>query len=428
VGYLLLVEALPLAPGPKTWSGASGRFIAAAIVVSVLVLFTLEKLDPDAPPEMGLSNNRFIQAEPPDDLASALRTIKLSSLLLLSGNKNVGRRGTEFLRKSINLFTDALVADNSLIEAHIGLANAYALLPSYDGSDADVMFANARAELQLAVYLGAAVERTYAIEAFMHLRRMEWIKGEERFRQAIAYDPQDANLRQWYSQFLSKVGFLASSIDQAVTALRLDEDSPVTIQRLGVAYIFVGEDQKAQTQFSSAIQAGIAPFTNPEPKLILKVRQGKLDETELSLRALQESQRLPESWIPAFMTAIRSGTPKARDIALQSAKESWLRRELSPRFYFGISLLLKDTRNTLAVANELLRGNAFSDVVEGLFLPEAKGIRAEPAFLTLAEEIGLDSYWSQYGLPDMCRTELKEEFCDRLSETLEEYVDTQNNR
>jgi DNA-binding winged helix-turn-helix (wHTH) protein/tetratricopeptide (TPR) repeat protein len=415
VGYLLLAETQPLTNKPKTKSGTPVRFMAAAIVVVALaLLITISgQLDPGITPDIGFSNDELINVEP-RDLASALRTIKLTSLLLLSGNRNVTRRGTGFLQKSISLFRDALAVDSTLIEAHIGLANAYALLPSYDGSDPDVMFANASVELQLAVDLGAEVERTYAIEAFMHLRRMEWIRGEERFRQAIAYDPQNADLRQWYSQLLSKVGFLQSSVSQAKAALRLDESSPVSIQRLGVAYVWVGEDQKAQTLFSSAIQAGIAPFTNPEPKLILRIRQHRFRETELSLRALQESEGLPEDWIPAVMTGIRSGTAEARDIALQSARDSWLKRELSPRFYFGISLLLQDTRNTLAVANQLLRSNALSDVVEGLFLPEARGVRAEPAFLILAEELGLDSYWLRYGPPDMCRTDTKEEFCEQL--------------
>jgi len=171
VGYLLLVETQPLTAIRTTKSRASGRLLVAAIIVVALALFNMipEKSDPDAAPDIGF-NNKLVQVEPPDDLESALRTIKLTSLLLLSGNQNVARRGTEFLKKSISLFTNALVADSTLIAAHIGLANAYALLPSYDGSVPDIMFANARVELQLAIDLGAEVGRTYAIEAFMHLR------------------------------------------------------------------------------------------------------------------------------------------------------------------------------------------------------------------------------------------------------------------
>ncbi len=347
-------------------------------------------------------------------MSSAIRSTRLAQLLVLSGYTNVEKRGTSFLRKSIDLFNEALERDPALIEAHFGLAHAYALLPSYDDSDVEIMFANARAELELAVEAGAEVERTYAIEAFMHLRRMEWVKGEERFRQAIAYDPTDANLRQCYSQFLAKVGFLTDASEQASAALELDDGSPVMIQRLGVAYVFVGENLKAEDQFAAAVEAGIAPFTNPEPKIILKARQGKYEEVAHLLRAVQESQGLSSDWIPSFISSLDGGTDEARRRALMSAADAWHSGELSPRFYFGVSLLMNAPESGLAVTNELLRDGGFTAVVEGLFLPEAKEMRAEPAFFTLVEEVGLDSYWARYGVPDMCDGELAEPFCARI--------------
>ena len=67
-----------------------------------------------------------------------------------------------------------ILRDN-LSEVRLGLANSYALLPSYDTAEDDqVMYARANAELEAAIASGMEEEQTFATEAFIHLRRLEW--------------------------------------------------------------------------------------------------------------------------------------------------------------------------------------------------------------------------------------------------------------
>jgi tetratricopeptide (TPR) repeat protein len=417
VGYRLLEPVGPLTGSPANQSRWQIR-AAIGIGVIVLAIWLLTAIDnePVAEPGDSFSLADYSgRGKPPFDVNSALRSTRLSAQLLLLGNSNVERRGAEFLHSSIALFEDALNTDAGLAEAHLGLANAYALLPSYEPSDSEKMFAYALTELQVYVNKGGNRGRTYATEAFIHLQRMAWVEAGERFRLAIEHNPRDGNTRQWYSQLLSRVGHIAAAGEQAGIALDLDPKSPVANHRLGVAYVWAGDNEKAERQFAAAQQTGIAPFVNPEARLILYIRQGKLDQTVDLLAAIQQSQRFSTGWVERVGIAFREPEMESRRLALDALQQAWEAGEVDSRLYFGVPLFLGDPARSLAAANELLRRNKVSGLVEGLFLPEASGLRAEPGFGALVRELGLDIYWSRFGLPDVCKDVANERaFCSPL--------------
>jgi len=65
----------------------------------------------------------------------------------LRGQQQLKRRGAVSIRASIDLFREAVALDPQLAAAHVALAFAYTLLPSYTPVDATMMYANADSAL-----------------------------------------------------------------------------------------------------------------------------------------------------------------------------------------------------------------------------------------------------------------------------------------
>jgi DNA-binding winged helix-turn-helix (wHTH) protein/tetratricopeptide (TPR) repeat protein len=420
VGYRLVEQVKPLESVSLLRRKYRG-YIAAATVAVVTALLSMVWLG--ANQKLDLPDFSFTVADliepgaPPIDFTSAQRTTLLNKQILILGGNSMLKRGATDLRTSIRLFRESLKADGSLIEAHLGLATAYALLPSYDANeDKALAYARARAELQLAVQMGVDIERTYATEAFIHLRRMEWLKAEQKFQLAITHDPQDPHLRQWYAQFLARAGRYAASVEQARISLALDPDSPIANHRLGASYTWAGENTLADEQFNAAFKMGIAPYIYKEPKILLLMRADKLDEMQSLVGAVQEFQLRPPDWVPLLFDAIRDPSSQSRQRSLDAAEEAWQSNEISPTFYFGVPMLLGDSKRSITALNQLLNQGFLTDAVEGLFISEMRETRADPAFINLVRELGLDAYWKVYGLPDVCQGTFRETvFCDRLS-------------
>lgn len=432
VGYRLLVDVEPLrdassAPesddelpvlsqppkGLLTFLRTKPRLVGAASIAIVAVAGFFWQ-------HLGTGDNYdFTAAElnnpvPPKDLAGAIRNTRLSAQLLMLGYTNVQRLGAENLRSSVRLFKDALKQDNSLAEAHLGLAQAYSMLPSYDGSDQDLMDAKALAELDAAVAKGADVRRTYEIKADIDLYNMNWIDSRENYLKAIAFNPRQVIVRIGYAELLAKVGFVSDSIDQCKAALGINRQSPIALQRLGISYVMAGKDALANAQFEAARRAGIAPYANPEPRIILLLRERRIEDAGALIRSIQVSQGLKPGWVQSFLTAMSNPAPDSITKALTTRRQAWLDGQMPDAFYLGMPLMLGDAGGTISAANELMVRNKLSRLLEAMFLPEAKAARNDPAFITLIVETGLAGFWGKYGLPDVCRGEHPEAFCARI--------------
>ncbi|XOV89847.1 MAG: winged helix-turn-helix domain-containing protein [Pseudomonadota bacterium] len=327
----------------------------------------------------------------------------LSAHMILAGYSTTERRGADYLNASVRLFRDALTRDPEAISAHLGIANALALLPSYAATDSELAFAQAINELQKYVEAGGAEGQTHATAAFIELHRMHFIAAEERFQRAIGFDPDDAGVHQWYSQLLARVGHLEKSATEAALAVELDPASPVNQHRRGVSLLWQGQTADAARQFDMAAAAGIAPFINPEPRYIQLFRNRQFDELVAMLRLIQSARGMTADWIEPLQVALKRAQPADIEMALAALEEAWQHQQVDASLYFGVPLFLGDADFTFKAAVAASRGRSAAIVLEGLFLPEAAPLRAHPLFASLVQELGLTSYWVRYGPPDVCR-------------------------
>lgn len=330
---------------------------------------------------------------PPTDVMPAYE-------LLLRGRHQLRRREESSIRRSIELFRDAIELDRAFGEAYRELARAYVLLPAYSYEDEEEMFDLAVATIEQ----GAAVQGVQEhladdVLALVHFNRWEWLEAEERFRDALAASPNDPSVHQWYSQHLASVGNPEASLREVLEARRLDLLSPVVNDRLAVAYMWVDDDERAVQQFALADELGMGARASPEAYVVLLLRQQRYDEARELLIDLQRFFARAADWIGPFLAALRDPAQRAAaEAALARAAEG---RNISLQYLFGAWVFLGNADAAMEVAFELLQEPAELEV-EFLFARETAILRCHPRFPELTAAIGLDRYWERYGQPVLC--------------------------
>jgi TolB-like protein/DNA-binding winged helix-turn-helix (wHTH) protein len=321
--------------------------------------------------------------------------------LLLQARYHLKRREEGPIRRSIELFEQALELDPGFGAAWLGLASAYALLPYYSGEDVEEMAARAVVTLEQGMARNPALRHeAWDLLAFLHLSRWEWIEAEQDFRSALATSPNDSNLHQWYSQQLARVGDTEGSLRYALAAKKLDVLSPVVNYRLAVAYLWVDDDKRALQQFELARELGMDPMSNPNPYLVLLVRLGEYDKVGAILAHAQARFGGSTTWIGPLVAALVD--PNARPAARAALDIAAREQSIAPQFLYGALLYLDEVDAAMTVALEQLLQKPASFDVEFLFARETAALRRDLRFGELIAAIGLDRYWDRYGWPETC--------------------------
>ena len=121
----------------------------------------------------------------------------------LQGLYHWKRRGESSIRKSIDLFRAAIERDPTFAQPYQALATAYLVLPFYSRESSATAFEQAAAAANNALKLEPSLGKAHAVLAFISLKRWDWSTAERQFQLALATEPNDPTIHQWYSEFLS---------------------------------------------------------------------------------------------------------------------------------------------------------------------------------------------------------------------------------
>jgi TolB-like protein/DNA-binding winged helix-turn-helix (wHTH) protein/Tfp pilus assembly protein PilF len=335
-----------------------------------------------------------IETEPPTENLDAYE-------LVLRGGFQLQRRNEGPLKRSISLFEKAIELDENYGDAYVGLATAYALLPFYSLEPRDAAFDLAMATIEKGANKDSSVDTKAAgIMSFMLFSgEWRWIESEIGFRRALAYSPDDAELLQWYSQFLGSVGRTEESLYHAMRAKELDQLSPVINHRLAIAYMWMNQNDLAREQYGLASELGMAPASNPEAYVIFLLRLAEYDEARLLMTGLQKMMGHSTDWIEPVLQAIQD--PENRPAAVEAVIRAERENDISKQYLYGVWVYLNETDRALDIAHELIKDRP-SFNTELLFAEETSALRQNPRFGDLIREIGLHRYWENFGWPEMC--------------------------
>jgi tetratricopeptide (TPR) repeat protein/tRNA A-37 threonylcarbamoyl transferase component Bud32 len=230
-----LVAALALTPaGPSTGAGArsrgSGRSLARiGMGVLVLVLVTLA---------VGWGVR---QATAPTE---ALDPSHIDAVAAMESYDKalhwVGKRTQAGSDTAIFYFRRATLADPTMAIAWSGLAEALIIAMYWQHvPEDDSLRAEARGAALRGLELDSARAETRTTWANILLEiDADTVAAETEFRRAIGINPDDANARKSYGEFLLGIGREQEGLEQMQRAFELDPSSPVVNQILANQYLF----------------------------------------------------------------------------------------------------------------------------------------------------------------------------------------------
>jgi eukaryotic-like serine/threonine-protein kinase len=207
--------------------------------------------------------NRAEAGKPPQQLGQAGTTNPEAYRLYLEGRQLWYGRTPDGLKKSIDLFQQAIAADPNYALAYTGLADTYNVAPSYG-----IGLTSRQGELladeasRKAVELDDSSSAAHAARAFALSNLHRWTEADSEFRRSLALNPNNAPARYFYA-----FGFLASqnrqteAIDQMRTALSLDPLSSIVNTNYAVVLMEAHRYPESLAQFQKVLErdSGFAP-------------------------------------------------------------------------------------------------------------------------------------------------------------------------
>jgi len=172
--------------------------------------------------------HRGDSAKVPPKLGSAGTSNPEAYRLYLEGRQAWHGRSSQGIKKSVELFQQAIMADPNYALAYAGLADTYNVAPSYMpiASRQAQLLANEAATK--AVELDDSLPEAHAAHAFALANSWKWSAAEAEFRRALELNPNSANTHYFYAVgCLGPQNRTEEALEQYRTALSLDPLSSI---------------------------------------------------------------------------------------------------------------------------------------------------------------------------------------------------------
>ncbi len=195
--------------------------------------------------------------------------------LYLEGRQLWYGRTDEGLKKSIDLFQQAIAADPNYALAYAGLADTYNVAPGYQtGISSRQGSLLADEATRKALELDSSLSEAHAARAMAIATELKWGEAEPEFRRAIELNPNNATAHYFYAiSFLMPENRINQALEEFQTALSLDPLSSIVGSnygvRLGVGSPLSGsarpvpESARTGSQLSAGILQAVASCTLP---------------------------------------------------------------------------------------------------------------------------------------------------------------------
>jgi TolB-like protein/Flp pilus assembly protein TadD len=176
--------------------------------------------------------------------------------LYLQGRFFWNKRNAPDLRKSVDCFHQAIALDPKFAQAYAGLAQAWVVLPAYNGGSPDDCYSQAEVAANKALAIDQnsvdALATLGSLKANYHFD----IEGALRtYERVLQLNPNDATVHHWYgSETLAALGQQGRELSEMNRAAELDPLSLVIQTNLGNAYLHNGQLDHAISHFRKVIE------------------------------------------------------------------------------------------------------------------------------------------------------------------------------
>ncbi len=185
--------------------------------------------------------------------------------LYLCGLFHWNRRTPLDLRRAIDFFVQATRHDATYARAWAGLGLAYVALGILDPAASELL-SSAHNAAARALALDSALAEAHAAHAYAYHWQWRWEEATRSFERALALQPDNATVHQWYGEHLARIGRGADGERHMRRAMELDPLSIVAQNDLGIVFMVRRQLDRAIAQFEDVVRIDPA---FPLPHLLL---------------------------------------------------------------------------------------------------------------------------------------------------------------
>ena len=156
----------------------------------------------------------------------------------LKGRYYWNKRSTDWLKRGVEQFQQAISLDPGYASAYAGLSDSYTLLVVREAISPQEGFAKAKAAASMALRIDDTFGAAHASLGHAMLHNWEWQPAAAELRRAIRINPGYPSARHWYSEFLTATGQCEESINELRLAGELDPLSLIISADLGRALYY----------------------------------------------------------------------------------------------------------------------------------------------------------------------------------------------
>ena len=301
------------------------------------------------------------------------------------------KRTTESVTRGLECFERAAELDSSFAPAYAGIADSYIVDGGrYLGVSPEVAYAKARAAATRAVELDESLAEAHtSLAAVMTDYDWDWDGADREYRRAIELNPSYVTAHSWYAEQLSRMGRHDEAISEARLARKLDPLSLVSSMIVSWILYFARRYDEAARQALRTLELDPAYATALR---ILGWTYEELGRFDDAITAHTKASDLTERQ-PNFAGqlgrafALAGNEHAAREVLGELTK-------LSERVYVS-SLDIAIVHSALGDKDPALEWleRAYSERADHLpyikVNPRLDGLRAEPRFQKIMEEMGL---------------------------------------
>jgi tetratricopeptide (TPR) repeat protein len=176
--------------------------------------------------------------------------------LCLLGRYHWNKRTAADLTQSVEYFQQAINRDPSYAPAYAGLANAYALLPSYQSIEGRDSYAKAMAASRRALELDDTLSEAHATLGLIGLNSglPDWTQTKIELRRALELNPNFATAHHWYAYYLLSSDRLNEALAEMELARQLDPLSAIINADEGDVLYTARRYEEAKARLRQAIE------------------------------------------------------------------------------------------------------------------------------------------------------------------------------
>ena len=307
-------------------------------------------------------------------LGSAGTTNPEAYRLYLEGRQLWYGRTAEGLKKSIDLFQQAIAADPNYALAYTGLGDTYNVIPSY-GAGISSRQAGLLADeaTRKALELDDSLPEAHTARANALTFALKWDDAEKEYRRAIELNPNSAAAHYFYAfTFLVPQKRFDQALEEFRLALSLDPLSPIMNTNYATTLLDAHRYPEALAQFQKTLERD--PNFPPAHHKLAQLYATTGDFTN-AVSQLQQFTRKPGSWSP--------DAKGYRDLAQAAFSKP------DSMTWVALAMSVTGERSKALDYLEKAMSNQEIEVVLCIRYPSFDPIRPDPRYAAIMRRLGL---------------------------------------